>query len=460
MIAPTGDAVKGGKVSRFDIAVEMPFLIAYLYGPNKGKEGGMPLTAEMKKFLREDALRRFLAYVKIDTTSSEESGKNPSTQSQFALAEVLKKELLELGLADVELDEFCYVYGTLPATSGSTGPAVGFMAHLDTSPAVPGDNVNPVIHKNYDGGAIKFADDPDLTLSPADSPELLAFKGEDIITSSGRTLLGADDKAGIAEIMAGLAALNKYPELKHPELRICFTPDEEIGGGTAKIRTEKLGKACYTFDGGVVGELETECFDARGAKIRFTGLNVHPGYAKDRMVNAGAIAARFLASLPEWQTPERTEGREGFFHLTRISGDESEAALQFIIRDFEAEKNNGRIALLESMRDMFLKRYPGLKIDLEIKEQYRNMREVLERHGEVDGMAQKAMEEMGVGVLRKAIRGGTDGARLSFMGVPTPNLFAGGLLFHSRKEWIPVTALEKAAELFVTLCGLWHGQKR
>jgi tripeptide aminopeptidase len=419
----------------------------------------MPATSEIKKFLGEEALRRFLKYVEIYTTSDEESGKNPSSQRQFKLGEVVKAELMEMGLADVELDEFCYVYATLPASQGYKGPAVSFLAHLDTSPAVPGDNVKPVIHKNYDGGVIRYSEDAELTLSPDDSPELLLFKGQDIITSAGRTLLGADDKAGIAEIMAGLAALRRFPELKHPEVRVCFTPDEEIGGGTAKIRIEKLGKACYTFDGGLIGELETECFDARGAKIKFTGLNVHPGYAKDRMINAAAIAARFMADLPEWQSPERTENREGFFHLVKISGDETEASLQFIIRDFIAANNDKRIALLESMRETFLKRYPGLKIELDIKEQYRNMIEVLDRHQDVTELARQAMEQAGINVLRKAIRGGTDGARLSFMGVPTPNLFAGGLLFHSRKEWIPAAALEKAAEVFVNLCGLWFRQK-
>ena len=335
---------------------------------------------------------------------------------------------------------------------------MSFCAHLDTSPAVSGENVKPVIHKNYDGGTISYPDDPALKLSPADSPELLLFKGGEIITASGTTLLGADDKAGIAEIMAGLAAFKKFPALKHPELRICFTPDEEVGGGTAKIRTEKLGKVCYTYDGGVVGELETECFDAHMAKVKFTGVNVHPGYAKNIMINAGAVAARYLAAMPEWQSPEHTELREGFFHLLKIAGDESEASVQFIIRDFESATNQKRIALLKTLADYFMAKYPGLKVEVEHKEQYRNMVEVLDKAPAVTEIAHRAIEMSGAQVQRKAIRGGTDGAKLCFMGIPSPNLFAGGLLFHSKREWIPIVALERASEVFSNLCGLWYDQ--
>ncbi len=418
----------------------------------------MKLTNEIMEFVRKDSLERFLRYVKINTTSNEESGTNPSSKNQFALANLLKEELISIGV-DAIVDEFCYLYATLPASKGAESkPAISLIAHLDTSPAVSGENVKPIIHKSYNGGEIRFPDEPGLILSPKDSPELLEFTGQDIITASGNTLLGADDKAGIAEIITLIATFKRFNELKHPEIKICFTPDEEIGSGTAKIDISKLGKVAYTFDGGMIGEIENECFDAMGAKIKFTGLNVHPGYAKNKMINASGIAARFYAMIPEYETPERTEGREGFFHLLKISGDESEALLQFIIRDFEHNRNEKRRELLNSLKDFFEKRYPGLKIEIEIKEQYRNFKEVLDKTPQVTDFAIKAIEDAGIKPIRRAIRGGTDGARLSFMGIPTPNIFAGGLLFHSKKEWIPVLALEKAVEVGINLCELWAGR--
>ncbi|HEY3450200.1 MAG TPA: peptidase T [Myxococcales bacterium] len=419
----------------------------------------MALSPEIRDFLREEALRRFLSYVKVHTTSDEDSGKHPSSETQFALAKLLKGELAELGLKDVEVDEHCYVYATLPASKGAGKSLVSFIAHLDTSPVVSGENVKPMLREKYDGGVVRFPDDPELTIDPADCPALKSHVGDTLITASGKTLLGADDKAGIAEIMAGLAALKKWPELERPELRICFTPDEEIGEGTAKVRLEKLGKVGYTFDGSVQGELEDECFDAISAKLKFTGLSVHPGMAKDKMVNAAALAARFVALLPEWATPEHTELREGFFHLTRMSGNESEADLQFIVRDFDRKRNAQKTALLEKLRDFMLARHPGLKIHLELKEQYHNMKEALDARPEVVEMARQAIELAGIPLHRNAIRGGTDGAKLSFMGVPTPNLFAGGVLFHSKKEWIGVSSLQKAGEVFVHLCQLWARAK-
>lgn len=419
----------------------------------------MPLSEQISRFIRQDALPRFLSYVTVHTTSEEDTGRHPSTERQRALAEKLRLELLKLGLEDVELDEHCYLYATVPASAGAVGPAVGLLAHLDTSPSVSGKDVKPLVRQRYDGGALSFPDDASLHLTPADSPELLQFVGDDLVTASGATLLGADDKAGIAEIVCAAAAFQRHPELSHPELRLCFTPDEEIGAGTARIGVQKLGQIAYTLDGGIVGELEIECFDARGAKIHFHGMNVHPGYAKGRMVNAAATAARFLAALPEWQSPEHAEGREGFFHMTGMSGDESEAELQFIIRDFAASGNDRRIALLRAQREWFLARYPGLGIDLDFREQYRNMKEVLDRHPAVAQTARDAMEAAGIPIVQRAIRGGTDGARLCFMGLPTPNLFAGGMLAHSRKEWIPVSALVKATELILTLAGLWYRRR-
>jgi tripeptide aminopeptidase len=281
--------------------------------------------------------------------------------------------------------------------------------------------------------------------------------GQDIVTASGQTLLGADDKAGLAAIMTALATLQDMPDWPHPELRIVFTPDEEIGQGADLIRIDQLGDVGYTIDGGEMGELEAECFHALKAVLTFKGLNVHPGYAKGCMVNAAAIAARLAADLPAWETPEHTEGREGFIHLTRIRGDESLAHLELILRDFDAAQNLRRHRLLKLLVDSYRTLYPGLELNLEVTEQYRNMKEVLDRHPTVIQIARQAIAAAGVAVIDKSIRGGTDGARLSFMGMPTPNLFAGGLLFHSRKEWIPVVALQKSAEAILHLCRLWAG---
>lgn len=425
--------------------------------PREGVQ--MIMKEEIRSFIKADVLDRFLRYVRIHTTSNEDSTTHPSTPCQFDLGQLLTEELNAMGMSQVEMDEFGYVYAVLPASQGyhPTGfQNLGFCAHLDTSPAVSGKNVNPIIHGNYQGQVITYPDNQSLKLDPDECPALRKFIGEDIITSSGNTLLGADDKAGIAEIMTGLAVMIRFPETLHPEIRICFTPDEEIGQGTSKIKTLKMGQVCYTLDGGIMGELEDECFDAYGAKIRFKGLNVHPGEAKNRMINAGAIAARFFSALPEWQTPEHTELREGFFHLTRLSGDENQADLQFIIRDFIKCNNEKRIALLHSLKDYFIRNYPGLEIEIETKEQYRNMNEVLCHHPETVNTAREAIETAGLNVILKAIRGGTDGARLSFMGIPTPNLFAGGLLFHSLKEWIPVIALEKAVEVILNVSELWY----
>jgi len=418
----------------------------------------MSLSQEIKDFLQQEALNRFLSYVKVFTTSDESQAgvKTPSSDNQFDLQRILEKELQELGLQDIELDEHCYLYATLPASPGAGNAAIGLVAHVDTSSAVPGDNVKPRIVENYQGGSIgDFPEDPDLQITYDDSPELKKFIGDDIITASGRTLLSADDKAGIAEIMAALAAFKKYPELKHPEIRVIFTPDEEIGMGTAKINESKLPKFNYTLDGGEPGELEAECFDAWGAEIKFQGISVHPGFAKNKMINAATTAARFLAAMPDFETPEHTELREGFFHVTNMSGSEESAVVKMIIRDFEEPNNQKRMDYLKKLVEYFEARYHGLKIDIEFKHQYQNMWVVMEQYPESIELARKAMEMAGVEVEQKAIRGGTDGSKLSLMGYPTPNLFAGGMLFHSRKEWIAKTALLKAAETAVHLCALW-----
>lgn len=406
-------------------------------------------------FLQTRAIARFLRYVAVDTASQPDSEAHPSTPGQRELGAQLAAECRGLELQQVEHDPHGYVYATLPARQSRSPLAVTFCAHLDTSPAVSGADVKPVVHRNYDGAPIGFSEAPELHLTPEDSPALLKFIGDDIITASGRTLLGADDKAGLAAIMTALEALQQFPEWPCPELRIVFTPDEEIGRGTAFIRREKLGHVGYTVDGGETGELETECFHALKADLVFHGLNVHPGYAKNRMVNAAALAARFLAGLPAAEAPEHTEKREGFFHLTALSGNESQATAQLILRDFAADRNQRRADLLRRMAATFETAYPGLRIELEIGEQYRNMRDVLDRHPEVVRKARKAIEACGITVITRAIRGGTDGANLCFMGLPTPNLFAGGHLFHSRKEWIPVSALAQSARVVMELCRRW-----
>jgi len=413
------------------------------------------LSNTILSYISNDVLERFLAYVAVNTKSDEESGNHPSSPEQKKLGAILVDELRSLGLQNCEMDHYGYVYATLPASHGVTSVPLTFCAHMDTSPDESGENVKPMIRKNYDGKTITYPDNPELTLTTEECHELADFKGETIITASGTTLLGADDKAGIAEIMAALAAFKQFPELKHPELRICFTPDEEIGEGTAMITLEKLGKYGYTLDGGMMGELEDECFTAHGVTVTFTGANVHPGYSKNRMVNAIGIAARFYAMIPEYETPEHTELREGFYHMNGLKGDENKAEMKFILRDFEKQLNLNRVAYLESLKKTFELKYPGLKIDIAVKDQYSNMREILENHPDVTAKAKQAIEMAGLPVLRRAIRGGTDGARLSFKGMPTPNIFAGGLMFHSKKEWIPHIALTKASEVVIHLCALW-----
>jgi tripeptide aminopeptidase len=413
------------------------------------------LNAEIKNFLLQEAKDQFLRYVQINTTSDEKSGKHPSTEGQWQLAQLLYDELKALELQEVELDEYGYVYGTLPASEGVTIQPLTFCAHIDTSPSESGNNVKPIIHEQYEGGIITFPDNQDLILSPQESPELKKFIGHTIITASGKTLLGADDKAGVAEIMAALAAFNQFKELSHPELRIVFTPDEEIGEGTLNIKAEKLGKIAYTLDGGAMGELEDECFDALRVKLLFHGLNVHPGEAKNKMVNAGAIAARFVVALPEYATPEHTEHREGFWHLTELHGTENRAELSLILRDFDQTNNMARRDYIKQLIQMFELRYRGLTIEMNVTEQYHNMRTIIEQYPDITEQAVKAIEAAGIQVIRKAIRGGTDGARLTFEGIPTPNIFTGGLLYHSKKEWIPEIALQKAAETIVYLCQLW-----
>ena len=414
------------------------------------------LSEEVKDFLLEDSVNRFLKYVQIWTTSDELSQSNPSTENQFELGKILTEELKELKLENVEHDEFGYVYADLPASTGLEGAKrIGLIAHIDTSPAVSGKNVKPIIHKNYNGETIEFASNKDINLTVEDSPVLSEYIGLDIITSEGDTLLGADDKAGIAEIMTACAVWQRYSELKHGPITICFTPDEEVGKGTLNINKKRLPEFCYTMDGSEMGELEFECFDAWKEIITFTGLSVHPGYAKNLLINATHIASRFLSEIPEHESPEHTEEREGFYFVAMIKGSVEETTTAMIIRDYIQKNNEKRMDFLQSLKDLYELRYPGLKIKLEFEHQYSNMLRFIEKDKIVVDLAERAIELAGLEVKFHSIRGGTDGARLSEMGIPTPNIFSGGSLFHSRKEHIPTKALQKASEVLLHLALLW-----
>lgn len=416
----------------------------------------MILSEEIQNFLLDNALERFLRYVKIWTTSDENTEIIPSTQGQIEFGKLLKEELKNLNLENIIQDEFGYIYANLHPSQGFENvEKIGFIAHLDTSPAVSGKDVKPVIHKNYNGTVIKFSQDNDLELNISDSLQLEKYIGLDIITSQGDTLLGADDKAGIAEIMAACAAWDKFPELKHGPIVVCFFPDEELGRGTKKVNIEKLPKICYTLDGSEMGELEIECFDAWKAIIKFNGLSVHPGHAKNLMINAVQIACRFLSGIPEAESPEHTEQREGYYHLSNLKGKEEKAIATLIIRDFEIKNNKKRMDYITSLKNVYEIRYPGLKIELNYEHQYENMCNYLKKEQKIIDLAEKAMELAGIEVNIHSIRGGTDGSHLSAMGIPTPNIFTGGLLFHSKKEFIPTLALQKAAEVVIHLAELF-----
>ncbi len=416
------------------------------------------LSEEIKEFLLKEATDRFFRYVQIWTTSDEDSQSNPSSKNQFELGNVLVAELKELNLDNIIHNEYGYVYADLPASNGlEKVKTIGLIAHMDTSQAVSGKNVKPVVHKNYDGGAIKFVSNKEIELTVEDSPLLKEYIGLDIITSEGDTLLGADDKAGIAEIMAACAAWKSFPELKHGPITVCFTPDEEIGKGTLKIDKKRLPEFCYTMDGSEMGQLEFECFDAWKATITFIGLSVHPGYAKNLMVNAIHIACRFLSEIPEHESPEHTEDREGFYHMGDLRGTEEEAKTKLIIRDYDEINNKKRMEFLQKLKEIYEFRYPGLKIELKFEHQYRNMLKFIEKEMIVVDLAKEAIKMADIDIKIEAIRGGTDGSKLSEMGIPTPNIFSGGLLFHSRKEHIPTLALQKAAEVIIYLGQLWAG---
>ncbi|GHT15510.1 peptidase T [Bacteroidia bacterium] len=398
---------------------------------------------------------RFLKYVSFDTQSSETSDTTPSTDKQMNLALELKKEVEAMGLTEISLDEHAYLMATLPANTDAKIPTIGFIAHLDTSPDMSGANVKPRIVEHYDGKDIVLSEKENVVLSPTMFPELLHHIGEDLIVTDGTTLLGADDKAGIAEIMTAIQYLIDYPEIKHGKIRIAFNPDEEIGMGASKFDVAKFDcDWAYTMDGGEAGELEYENFNAAGAKVIVKGLNVHPGYAKNKMVNASLIAAQFAGILPPHERPEHTEGYEGFFHLTGMTGTVEEATLSYIVRDHDKNKFDQRLKRLEEVTAYLNKIYPEGTIQLEIKQQYRNMREIVEPQKHIVDLAENAMKEVGLKPLVRPIRGGTDGAQLSFKGLPCPNIFAGGLNFHGRYEWVPIQSMEKAVKVIVKIIEL------
>ena len=398
-------------------------------------------------------LERFLKYVTFDTQSDETTGVTPSTPGQRVFADALVKELQEIGLEEISLDENCYVMATLPANTTDPIPTIGFIAHLDTSPDMSGKEVTPRIVK-YEGGDITLNEEEQIVLSPEKFPELLDYVGQEIIVTNGKTLLGADDKAGVAAIISAVAHLKAHPEIKHGKIRIAFTPDEEIGEGADHFDVEKFGcEWGYTIDGGQIGELEYENFNAAAVRVSFKGLNVHPGYAKNKMRNAALLAAEFAMRLPAAERPEHTSGYEGFFHLTGMAGSVEEATLSYIVRDHDRGKFEARKALFAILTDDMNSRYPD-SVTLEIKDQYYNMKSVVEPKKEVVDLAFEAMTQVGVKPLVKPIRGGTDGARLSFMGLPCPNLFAGGLNFHGRYEFLPIPSLEKSMETIIKIIEL------
>ena len=398
---------------------------------------------------------RFIKYVKFDTESNTTTGTTPSTPGQRVLAEELKKELTEIGLQDISLDGNGYLMATLPANTDKKVPTIGFVAHMDTSPDLTGKNVNPRIVKSYDGKDILLNKDLNIVLSPNDFPELLKFKDQDIIVTDGTTLLGADDKAGIAEIITAMKYLKDHPEIEHGKIRICFTPDEEIGEGADHFDVEKFGAEwAYTMDGGELGELEYENFNAAGVKIAIQGRSVHPGSAKDKMINALVVANKLVSLIPANERPEHTSHYEGFFHLMGMSGSVDAASVSFIIRDHDRALFESRKQIMRDAVEYLQKLYPNSTITLDIKDQYYNMREKVEPVIKIVDYAFNAMQELGITPLVKPIRGGTDGARLSFMGLPCPNIFAGGLNFHGRYEYIPIPSLEKAVKVIVKIAEL------
>ena len=408
--------------------------------------------------MTSSALDRFLRYVTFDTRSAEGSSSFPSTPGQLVLLRTLVAELQALGLADAEMDEYGYVMATIPATPGREhAPVIGLIAHVDTSPEMPGHDVKPIVHARYDGRDLRLPDDPGAVLRAADNPALAARIGDDIVTASGLTLLGADDKAGVAEIVAAAEWMTTHPDAPHGRVRLAFTPDEEIGRGADHFDVQRFGAVCaYTLDGGGRGELEFESFSADAITVTFKGFNTHPGYAKGRMVNAIRAAADFISELPrDEMSPETTDGYDGYLHPYQLQASVDRTSVKVLVRDFVTGSLKAKEARVAAIARDVLQRHPGATMELVVEESYRNMREVLERHPQVVDYARQAIRRCGMDPVEKPIRGGTDGSRLSFMGLPTPNLFAGEHNFHSRLEWVSAQDMDKAVEVIVRLCEIW-----
>ena len=403
----------------------------------------------------ENILDRFLRYVAVDTKADPESETQPSAARELDLLKMLRDELVAMGV-EATLDEYGYVMASIPSNCGKDVPAVGFIAHADTAPDAPGNNVKPQIIENYDGGEIELKGVPGLSLKPSEFPELLNYTGQTIITTDGTTLLGADDKAGIAEIMNAVQYIVEHPEFKHGDIKIGFTPDEEIGRGVVKFDVEKFGaKYAYTMDGGQIGELEYENFNAAGATIRIQGCNVHPGTAKGKMKNATLIAMELHGMLPVDQRPEYTSGYEGFYHLISFNGEVENATFSYIIRDHDMQLYEDKKAFIQICVDFINEKYGAGTATLELKHQYYNMRKQVEPHYHIVEKAMKAIEMAGITPKVQPIRGGTDGANLSFMGLPCPNIFAGGHNFHGKMEYLPLQSMEKASEVILNIISLY-----
>jgi tripeptide aminopeptidase len=407
--------------------------------------------------MNTSALERFLRYVRVDTRADERSLTSPSTPGQLVLLQMLASELQAIGVTDATVDAHGVLMATVPATSGRDVPAIGFIAHVDTSPEMPGHDVRPIVHERYDGRDLRLPDEPAAVLRAADDPALAERLGDDIVTASGLTLLGADDKAGVAAIMAAAEHLVTHPEIAHGPVRIAFTCDEEIGRGADHFDVGRFGARCaFTLDGGSRGELEVENFSADAMTFTFQGFNTHPGYAKGRMINAIRVASDFVHRLPRDEAPETTGGYDGFAHPYLFEAQVDRTTVKVIIRDFDLERLHARERRLQALADDTVRDHPGATVGVQIVEQYRNMREVLEQHPEVIDCARQAIERAGLPVRLKPIRGGTDGSRLSFMGLPTPNLFVGEHNFHSRLEWVSKQDMDLAVEVIVELCQIWH----
>lgn len=407
--------------------------------------------------MKEEMIQRFTSYVKVDTQSDADKESCPSTDGQLNLARQLVEEMKSIGIQEVTMDENGYVMGTIPSNTDKDVPTIGFLAHIDTATDFTGKNVKPQIHENYQGGNITLNEDLHIVLSPQQFPNLKKYQGHTLITTDGTTLLGADNKAGIAEIMTAMHYLIEHPEIKHGKIRVAFTPDEEIGRGPHKFDVDAFGASyAYTIDGGPLGELQYESFNAAGAKVSIKGNNVHPGTAKDKMVSAAKIGMLFHNKLPSDESPEYTEGYEGFFHLTKFVGEVEEAELQYIIRDFDKEKFNNRKALFEKIANDLKATYGENSITLSIQDQYYNMREKIEPVKHIVDIAHEAMENRSVTPVIEPIRGGTDGSQLSYKGLPTPNIFTGGENFHGKYEFISVENMVKATEVIVEIARLFE----